>query len=149
MDENSRTLRDNEPRQEAMTARNRALFFCVLSLTVGLLGSLFALSCGTVATSPKKEIISEVPEVSTEPRIEHIELEPASNPETNQPEPEKFNEQDCGPVTEAALEKVREENDRLRLEVIRLNADLAWANSEIYSLNRKLDAIFKPEPGGN
>jgi regulator of replication initiation timing len=56
---------------------------------------------------------------------------------------------------EAELERVRagnaflsEENSRLRLEVIRLNEALAEAGQTIYSLNRKLDAIFKPEAEG-
>ena len=149
MGENSITLKDNGPTQEGMTARNRALFFCVVALAIGLLGSFFALSCGTTAASPKREIISEIPEVSTEPRIEHIELEPAANPETIQTKPEKVDRQDYSPASEAALERMREENGRLHLEMIRLNKDLIEANSEIYSLNRKLDAIFKPEPGGN
>ncbi|GAB4339318.1 MAG: hypothetical protein Kow0099_14240 [Candidatus Abyssubacteria bacterium] len=40
---------------------------------------------------------------------------------------------------------LKEENDWLRAEVIRLNQALSDANQNIYSLNRKLDAIFKPE----
>lgn len=40
---------------------------------------------------------------------------------------------------------LREENDWLRDEVIRLNQSLYEANRDIYSLKRKLDAIFKTD----
>ena len=39
---------------------------------------------------------------------------------------------------------LKEENDWLRSEVIRLHQELAEATQTIYSLNTKLDAIFKP-----
>ncbi len=57
--------------------------------------------------------------------------------------------------TEDELERMRwendmlkQENDWLRLEVIKLQRSLLDANQTIYSLNRKLDAIFKPNSLG-
>jgi hypothetical protein len=153
MGENSITLKDAGPGHEGIAARNWASFFYVVALAVGLSGSLFVVSCETTASGPEKEIVSEVPVVSTESRVEHIEPKPASNPEHIQPEPDTVDKQDCDPAVEADLRRLRaenaflmEENSRLQLEMIRLNEELTEANLEIYSLNRKLDAIFKPEP---
>ncbi len=41
-------------------------------------------------------------------------------------------------------QSLKEENDWLRVQVIQLQQALIDANQSIYSLNRKLDAIFKP-----
>ncbi len=43
---------------------------------------------------------------------------------------------------------LREENAGLRAQVLKLQASLADANQNIYALNRKLDAIFKPDETG-
>jgi hypothetical protein len=40
---------------------------------------------------------------------------------------------------------LREENERLCSEIVRLNQELADASEAIYTLNRKLDAIFNPD----
>jgi cell division protein FtsB len=52
-------------------------------------------------------------------------------------------------LEEARAENValEEENGRLQSDVVRLNMALAEAALEVYSLNKKLDAIFKPESG--
>lgn len=156
MGDNSITLTDTGPGQEGLTARKRALFFYVPVLAVSLIGSFFIVACETTASRPEEEIISEVSAVSPEFQIEYIEPEPTSNPEIIQPEPEIVEKQDCDPVAKEMLEELqtenevlKEENGRLHLEMIGLNKDLAEANAEIYSLHMKLDAIFKPKPGGN
>ena len=66
----------------------------------------------------------------------------------------KTDERDCAEAVKAKLEKARaenevlkEKNDRLQSKVVRLNEALAQAALEVYSLNKKLDAIFKPESG--
>jgi hypothetical protein len=41
-------------------------------------------------------------------------------------------------------QELKEENDWLRVQLIQLQHELVIANQNIYSLNRKLDAIFKP-----
>ena len=165
MDENSRTSRDNKPRQRGLglAARNRALFFCALALMLGVLGSLFLTACSTTTGQSERDTLSESPQVSSESDIERATPDSAVNPESIQPKSEAIDERafyhDAGATIEKLQtenetlqtenESLKKENDRLRLEVIRLNEELLEANAEIYSLNRKLDAIFKPEPGGN
>jgi hypothetical protein len=51
-------------------------------------------------------------------------------------------------ITNSDYDLLKEENGWLRSELIRLNQELADANEAIYTLNRKLDAIFNPEVAG-
>lgn len=144
-------MRANGSRQKGLTAQNWALFFYVTALFAVICGSSFAVSCGTTSVNSETETASESPRISNEPPIG-----PDSNPETAIDQPNSQPEakaQNAGTL-EAELEIVRAQNSRLemenvglRTEAIRLNEALADANQTIYSLNKKLDAIFKPEAG--
>lgn len=149
-------MRDNKPRRKGLAARNRALFFCVSALTLGFLASLFLTSCNTTVGQSERDTLSEPPQVSSESDIARSTPDSAANPEINQPKSENIDERafypDAGVTVrklQAENESLKKENGTLRLEVIRLNNDLVEANAEIYSLNRKLNAIFKPEPEEN
>ena len=89
---------------------------------------------------------------STDPGPERIEPDPAPISKHARPDSAKIDAGDCAEVVEAKLEEARAENEALekeyswlQSEVIRLNRALAEAALEVYSLNKKLDAIFKPE----
>ena len=91
---------------------------------------------------------------SADPVAERIEADPAPISEHTEPNSAKIDEGDCAEVVRAGLEEIRAENELLekdngwlRSEIIRLNQALAEAALEVYSLNKKLDAIFKPEAG--
>lgn len=123
-----------------MTARRWALFFCVSALVVGAVGSLSAVSCATAPANSEKEAISSSPAPSANPISE-----PDRPKSAGVDEREYANE--LGEVRKE-IEALEHENGRLRSEVVRLNKTLVEAVLEVYSLNKKLDAIFKPQPGG-
>lgn len=145
-------LRRSCSRQGVLTARKRALFFCVSAAVFGLCGILFTASCSRNVAASEKTALSSTQEISAERHVESGSDSraaiPPSNPGTNdagQPE-------GSGESSEIELERIRlenaflrEENNWLRSKVTRLNEALVEANQTIYSLNRKLDAIFKPE----
>ncbi len=143
--------RDNGSRQEGMTARRWALFFCVSALVVGAVGSLSVVSCATAPANSEKEAISSSPASSADPIVEYVEHYPAPISEPDRPKPAGVDERErADELGEARTETeaLEHENGWLRLEVVRLNKALAEAALEVYSLNKKLDAIFKPQPGG-
>lgn len=150
MNKKARILRGSGSRQKRLTVRKRALFFCIFALIFGFCGSLFAVSCGTTATSAERETISDSPAVSAGSRIES---DHTSNTAPNRPESQQEIDDINATVelewmrTENSILKA--ENSRLRSEAVRLNEALAEAGRTIYSLNKKLEAIFKPETGGD
>lgn len=153
-----RTLKNVEVRQETPHARRRASFFCIPALALLVCASFFAVACGTTAAAGKKADAPPSP-VSPEPLVDQapvpvtITAEPPHS-ETNQADT-RTDILACESL-EVDLKRARagntvlsEENGRLRSEALRLNTELAEANLKIYSLNQKLEAIFKPEAGGS
>lgn len=101
-----------------LIARRRAIFFCALVLGCLVVAVFFSISCG------------HTPEQANTPSHDANSLE----------------EQ----LQKAQMENnwLKEENERLRGEIVRLNQELASASEAIYTLNRKLDAIFNPDITG-
>lgn len=129
----ARFLRELRLRRGQNDARRWALFFYRAMSGVGLFFLVATVSCSGVTPGPEKSAAStsnmgearEAPISGTDQEMEQLETE----------------------LERARLENdfLREENGLLRAEIVRLNWTLAEANEKIYSLNRKLDAIFKPE----
>jgi hypothetical protein len=129
--------------------RNWPLFFCVTTMVFGLSVIAFSVSCSHTSTGPEKEVVATVQQPSSEPSVE-----PDAGSEATLVSGTTHTNRNIEDM-EAELELVRAENkplkeeiDGLRSEVIMLHQALADANQTIYSLNRKLDAIFKPEIAG-
>ena len=99
-------------------ARRRAIFFCALVVACLVGGGFFSVSCG-----------------HTPQRTDEY------SPDLNSLEEQLRRAQ-------AENNWLKEENERLRGEIVRLNQELAAANEAIYTLNRKLDAIFNPDLTG-
>lgn len=109
--------------QKGLIARRRAIFFCAITLACFVLGIMSMVSCGH--TPEATDIDANIDSVNKIDRIYN--------------QSQTLNS-DCG--------LLREENRWLRSELIRLNQELVDANEAIYTLNRKLDAIFNPELAG-
>ena len=135
--------KDSEPK--GPTARKGAIFFCAAALTAGLCGLLFGVSCSHISSDAEKDVIASNPQTALE-----SETKPSAAP-AGSPSQGKGDERKSIEELEMELERaqfgnvlLKEENDWLRSEVIKLPQELAEATQTIYSLNRKLDAIFKP-----
>lgn len=122
---------------------------------LGLCAVLFAASCAHNGATSGKTYPSSAQEVSAERHAESGSDSRATIPSSNPGISDEERSHGFDDSLEAELERVRagnaflsEENSRLRSEVIRLNEALVEAGQTIYSLNRKLDAIFKPEAEG-
>ena len=124
-------------------ARKGAIFFCVAALTFALCGLLFGVACSHTSANTEKEVIATGSATDTEvtpsesPKETPVQREPDKKPSIEALKTE---------LDHAQFENMllKEENDWLRSEVIGLHQELAEATQTIYSLNRKLDAIFKP-----
>ena len=117
-------------RRVLLIARKRAIFFYTLALAFLVFGGLFFISCTHTPSNhgPNSTVAeSTVPESTLEDMETIVE-------QTDQVHSEN--------------DVLREENARLRAEIVRLNLELASAHEAIYTLNRKLDAIFNPEVKG-
>ena len=135
--------------QKGPIARGWAIFFYTTTLAVGVFAIISAASCshtslgsGREATLSAGESTSEqapapvkIIENSPPPEIKH----PKKRIETSRTEYRRIEAEDF---------MLQKENERLSSEVASLNVMLAEANRTIYSLNRKLDAIFKPDITG-
>ncbi len=119
-------------RQSGLTARKRASFFYMFVVAFGFIAILFTASCARNAATSEQQALSAMREVSAEPGVG----QEGSAIESLRPEIER---------AESENDLLKAQNNWFRSEVIRLNEALADANRTIYSLNRKLDAIFKPE----
>lgn len=124
-----------------------AVFSRIVWLSVGICALVLAMACARNAgtNAPAAEAVLGEP---VEEGVIIAEAEPVPRA-VEKPRKRSLEE------VESELEEVRwknmllkEENDWLRAEVIRLNQALYEASQNIYSLNRKLDAIFKPENSG-
>jgi len=110
--------------QVSLIARRRAIFFCTVALAFLIFGVMFSISC------------SHTPSNST---VNSTEVESTVDMETIVVQSEQVHSEN---------DSLKEENDRLRAEIVRLNLELAAAHEAIYTLNRKLDAIFNPDVKG-
>ncbi|RJP19158.1 MAG: hypothetical protein C4520_13285 [Candidatus Abyssobacteria bacterium SURF_5] len=129
---------------QVLFARKWAIFF-LLWLTVGLSG-IALIGCArnsSIIAGQETETQVSAPNAPTAEVIKAVSENPP-------PAPRRNVRRDVEEV-EAELERERinnqalkEENDWLRVQVIHLQQELITANQNIYSLNRKLDAIFKP-----
>lgn len=99
-------------------ARTGAIFFCAFVVACVVAGVFFSVSCGH---TPDR---TEAPVPDVNPLEEHLQKARAEN------------------------SWLKEENERLCGEIVRLNQELTAANEAIYTLNRKLDAIFNPDLTG-
>jgi hypothetical protein len=117
----------------------------MLCLSVGLLVLTLA-SCSRTSNQTVKENAAEAviqPTAPDDPAVAMVSEGDASTPK-------KHSRRDMEEA-ETELERERtenrllkEENNWLRVQVLELQEALITANQNIYSLNRKLDAIFKP-----
>jgi len=118
-------------RQVLLIAPWRAIFFWVVGVAL-LSATMLSVSCSrTSARSGVDSGANPTDAVSTVD-VEPVGIEPAVPPEPS------YTENDI----------LKEENRRLRAEIVRLNLELAAAHEAIYTLNRKLDAIFNPAVKG-
>ena len=149
MIKSARMLRGKGSLRRGWIARRWASFFYVPTLAFGPFAIAFFISCSGISRGAEKETLSTATVASTDP-----DAEPDPRSEVATPSRKDEGRRSIK-STGAELERVRSENDllkeensRLSSEVVRLNQALADANQEIYSLSRKLDAIFKPDTQG-
>jgi hypothetical protein len=121
------------------------IFFSLLWLGVGLVGLAFSACSHT----PVRSATSDAMTATVDPPAPGDSFQVISDEGSALPAPKRRSRRDID-VVEAELERERyekqvlkEENDWLRVQVIQLQQELITANQNIYSLNRKLDAIFK------
>jgi len=127
---------ENSSERKGPIARKGAIFFCAAALTAVVCGLVLSVSCGHTSVTAEKEGIAAGPHTATETRPRAVSERGVSHSiEELEMELERAQ---FGNVL------LKEENDWLRSEVIRLHQELAEATQTIYSLNTKLDAIFKP-----
>ena len=131
-------------RQGLLTPK-KVIFFSLLWLSIGLVGLAFS-AC---SHAPVRSAESDAVTATVDPPAPEDSFQVVSDKETALPASKRRSRRDIGKV-EAELEQERyekqvlkEENDWLRVQVIQLQQELITANQNIYSLNRKLDAIFK------
>lgn len=124
-------------------ARGGALFFCLVALIVGLMGLI---SCSHTSSQTRDTNAAATDSVGS-PADESAAV---AAPEDSASAPRGHSRRELEEL-QGALEwergenqRLKEENDWLRVQVIQLQEALTNANQNIYSLNRKLDAIFKP-----
>jgi peptidoglycan hydrolase CwlO-like protein len=127
--------------------KGRVPFFYVTGLFLAVCGIVLASSCAHNALNqPDTKVAPPRPQAS----VSRDAAEGISSDKDGR----KFARKDLDEL-ESELERaqtentlLREENNWLRTEVNRLQQSLADANEAIYSLTRKLDAIFKPNSPG-
>ncbi|MBI5117672.1 hypothetical protein HZA56_14435 [Candidatus Poribacteria bacterium] len=131
--------------RQGLPARRWAIFFCLVTLVCGVGGLLVTVSCTHTSARTNEEIAVGGVESDT-----GSASEPLVDSESSSAQKKKVVRQRVEDVA-AELDKARsenatlqEENDRLRSEIARLEGELADANQAIYSLEKKLDAIFWP-----
>ena len=130
-----------------LAEKGRVPFFYVTLLLLAVGGILFASSCARNAPNrPEAEMVAPGQETSVS-RSARLPGEGTTFVKDGR----KYARQSLDDV-EFELERaqtentlLREENNWLRTEVNRLQLSLADANQTIYSLTRKLDAIFNPD----
>ncbi len=105
-------------RRKRLIARRRAIFFWAFAVGCLVLAAVSSASC------------THTPEQANTPSVNAYSLE------------EQLHK------AQAENNWLKEENERLRSEIVRLNQELASATEAIYTLNRKLDAIFNPDITG-
>jgi hypothetical protein len=124
----------------------RAIFFCLLWLSVGVAG-WGLLSCSRTSAGAGQDAAQGAALVGEPPSGNESSQVVPENPSSGFRRHSRRNLEEV--ETELERERVekqelKEENDWLRVQVIQLQHELVIANQNIYSLNRKLDAIFKP-----
>jgi hypothetical protein len=133
--------------RHGLIALRRVIFFCLLWLSVGVAG-WGLLSCSRTSAGAGQDAAAQGAALVGEPPSGNESSQVVSeNPSSAFRRHSRRNLEEV----EAELERERvtkqelkEENDWLRVQLIQLQHELVIANQNIYSLNRKLDAIFKP-----
>ncbi len=134
--------------KEGLTARKRARFF-PMWVCVALLGLIFLDSCSHANVRQAEEgCFPNGEPASAQAAGGTLSAESTSfagkkrgrrPPEEMEAELDRMEQENS---------QLKEENEGLRAEILKLQASLADANQNIYALNRKLDAIFKPDETG-
>ena len=134
--------------KEGLAARRVVIFFSIW-LSVALLGLMSLESCSHANVRQAKEgCLPNAESASAQVSDGVTSSEGSSFPgkKRSKRPPEEI---------EAELDRMqqensmlKEENEGLRAEILKLQVMLAGANQSIYALNRKLDAIFKPDEIG-
>jgi hypothetical protein len=133
--------------RHGLIALRRVIFFCLLWLSAGFAGWVL-LSCSRTSAGANGQDAQGTALVGEKTPSGNESLQNVSeNPSSGFRRHSRRNLEEV----EAELERERvtkqelkEENDWLRVQLIQLQHELVIANQNIYSLSRKLDAIFKP-----
>ena len=130
--------------RQKQSARRGALFFCLTLVFAAILG-LASVSCS------RADIRADEPDASAAENAAPLDGGAIQVVSESSPSPRKHYSRRNLEEMESELDWERnqnrilkEENDWLRVRVMQLQQELVTANQNIYSLNRKLDAIFKP-----
>lgn len=140
-----RTAGKGTVNRQGLLTPKKVIFFSLLWLSIGLAGLAFSACSHT----PVRSAASDATTATADPPAPRDSFQVVSDEESAQSATKRRSRRDTEEV-EAELEQERyekqvlkEENDWLRVQVIQLQQELITANQNIYSLNRKLDAIFK------
>jgi peptidoglycan hydrolase CwlO-like protein len=131
------------------TAQRRVLFSCFLWFSTAFLGLI---AFGACSHANVRQAAGNCPQTAeagpgqTSRATVSAESSPLAGKKRSRRAPEEI---------EAELDRVQQENSALKKEnaglqaqIVKLQASLADANENIYALNRKLNAIFKPNERG-